>query len=142
MNDFETLFEQIGELARRRYLTAERHFAGLGLNHSEARLLTLLDREGGSASQETLSRLLLIDRTNAGRALKRLEREGYISRHPDETDKRAKSVRITGKGSDAVADIARLRAAIIESFFGDLTDRDAKRLVALLSKIPSARGED
>ena len=35
------LFDAIGVLARRRYQTAERHFARLGLNHSEARLLTL-----------------------------------------------------------------------------------------------------
>ncbi|MEJ7787147.1 MAG: MarR family transcriptional regulator [Solirubrobacteraceae bacterium] len=48
----------------------------MGLNHTEARLLRMLDEEGGAATQDALSRRLAVDRSNAGRAFKRLEQAG------------------------------------------------------------------
>ena len=81
MNNLNTLFDLIGGLARRRFQTAERYFSTLGLNHTEARLLNLLDRENGAATQDALSNMLFVDRSNAGRALKSLEHEGYIERN-------------------------------------------------------------
>ena len=102
VNSFLTLFDLIGELARRRYQTAERYFSALGLNHTEARLLTLLRREGGIATQDALSNRLSVDRSNAGRALQRLEQDGYILKRQDDADKRANLVKITPKGRKAV----------------------------------------
>lgn len=134
MDGFLTLFDMIGVLARRRYQEAERWFAALGLNHTEARLLNLLHEAGEAATQEALSNQLLIDRSNAGRALKRLEEAGYIERRKDDADKRAKLVRMTQKGSDAVAEIAKLRVEMARSFFGDLTEDEAARAVGLLKK--------
>ena len=52
MNSFQTLFDMIGELARRRYQMAEGCFSALGLNHTEARLLAL----GYSFEQATRAR--------------------------------------------------------------------------------------
>ena len=73
------LFELIGVLARRRYHAADRSYASLGLNHTEGRLLTMLDADPGAATQDALSRRLLVDRSNAGRAFKRLEQAGYVA---------------------------------------------------------------
>ena len=106
MDSFVRLFDMIGVLARRRYQEAERWFRELGLNHTEARLLTLLNEEGGSSTQEALSNLLLVDRSNAGRALKRLEQGDYVVRQPDEADKRTNLVRMTAKGREAVGELS------------------------------------
>ncbi|MBI2687352.1 MAG: MarR family transcriptional regulator [Acidobacteria bacterium] len=124
----------IGELARRRYQTAERYFSALGLNHTEARLLTLLRKEDGVASQDALSNRLSVDRSNAGRALQRLEQDGYILRRKDDADKRANLVRITPKGRKAVVEISRLRKKMAQSFFGDLKEDEAGAIVDLLRK--------
>lgn len=135
MNSFLTLFDLIGQLARRRYQTAERCFSVLGLNHTEARLLTVLRQEGGAAAQDALSNRLSVDRSNAGRALKRLEQEGYIFKRKDGADKRANLAQIAPKGRKAVAEISRLRKKMAQSFFGDLQEDEASVVVDLLRKV-------
>jgi MarR family transcriptional regulator, transcriptional regulator for hemolysin len=134
MNGFLRLFDLIGELARRRYQAAERCFSVLGLNHTEARLLTLLGQEDGLAAQDALSNRLSVDRTNAGRALQRLERDGYIRRRTDKVDKRAKHVQITPKGRKAVVEISKLRKQMALSFFSGLKEDQARAIADLLTK--------
>ncbi len=134
MDDLMKLFDLIGELARRRYQLAEQHFAALGLNHTEARLLTLLDREDGEATQDALSNMLFIDRSNAGRGLKKLEGKGYIAKQENEGDKRTRIVRITPKGRQAVTKISKLRKKIVQNFFGDLKEEEASVILELLQK--------
>lgn len=135
MDNFLTLFDLIGVLARRRYQTAERYFSTLGLNHTEARLLRLLSQWGGETTQEALSSLLFVDRSNAGRALHRLEQEALIVRRKDDTDKRTNLVHITAKGAAAVVELAKLRDKMVQHFFGDLTEDEAGAMVALLRKV-------
>lgn len=144
MENYLALFDMIGVLARRRYQTAEREFAAIGLNHTEARLLSLLKEAGGECGQERLSEQLYIDRSNAGRALKRLEQDGYIAREKDAADRRAYIVRLETKGRKAVRDIAKIRDAIVAGFFGDLSEREAGKVVALLEmtlKVPDCLNE-
>src|SRR5512145_2076009 len=83
VSSFMKLFDLIGELARRRYQAAEQCFSALGLNHTEARLLAILSQHHGVAAQDVLSNRLTVDRSNAGRALQRLEQDGYVSRRKD-----------------------------------------------------------
>jgi DNA-binding MarR family transcriptional regulator len=133
-NSLMTLFDLIGELARRRHQTAEQCFSALGLNHTEARLLTLLREENGVAAQDALSNRLSVDRSNAVRALQRLEQHRYILRRKDKADKRANLVQITPKGRKAVVEISRLRKKMAQNFFGDLTKDEAGAIVDLLRK--------
>ncbi|MDX6728962.1 MAG: hypothetical protein QOK49_3767 [Baekduia sp.] len=128
------LFELIGVLARRRYQTAERSYATLGLNHTEARLLTMLDNEAGSPTQDALSSRLFVDRSNAGRAFKRLEQAGYVGRRKDDADNRTNLVDITPKGRKAAAEVRRRSDEMARTFFGDLTEADAATIVTLLQK--------
>jgi MarR family transcriptional regulator for hemolysin len=128
------LFELIGVLARRRYQAAERSYASVGLNHTEARLLRMLDDEGAAATQDALSRRLFVDRSNAGRAFKRLEQAGYVARHKDDADNRTNLVDITPKGREAAAEVNRLGSEMARTFFGDLTEADAATIVRLLGK--------
>lgn len=140
MDSFLTLFDLIGELARRRYQAAERYFSVLGLNHTEARLLTLLGREGGTSTQDALSNLIFVDRSNAGRALKHLEQAGHIERRKDDADKRTNLVQITAKGQTTIADISKIRKEMAQGFFGELKEDEAGSIVDLLSK--SLRNDD
>jgi DNA-binding MarR family transcriptional regulator len=134
VNSFLTLFDLIGELARRRYQAAERCFSVLGLNHTEARLLALLRQEDGVAAQDALSNRLSVDRSNAGRALRCLEQDGYVLRRKDGADKRANLIQITPKGRKAVVEISKLRKKMAQSFFGDLKEDEAGAIVILLRK--------
>ncbi len=135
MQSFPELFEIIGVLARRRYQCAERQFAKLGLNHSEARVLILLAQEKGTATQDTLSNLLFVDRSNAGRALKNLEQGGHIIRKKDKTDKRTNMVHLTALGKDTLVEIRQLKQGIIDGFFGTLSEPEAGQIVELMKKV-------
>lgn len=130
----EELFELIGALARHRYQTAERSYASLGLNHTEARLLKMLENEGGATTQDALSRRLSVDRSNAGRAFKRLEQAGYVARRKDDADSRTNLVDITPQGSEAAAEVNRLSNEMARTFFGGLTETDAATIATLLRK--------
>jgi DNA-binding MarR family transcriptional regulator len=133
-NGFLALFDLIGELARRRHQAAERYFSVLGLNHTEARLLTLLRQEDGAAAQDALSNRLSVDRSNAVRALQRLEHDGYVLRRKDNADQRANLVQMTPKGRKAAVEISRLRKKMAQSFFGDLREKEAGAIADLLKK--------
>jgi DNA-binding MarR family transcriptional regulator len=128
------LFASIGALARRRHQAGERSYASLGLNHTEARLLAMLADESGAATQDALSRRLFVDRSNAGRAFKRLEQAGYVDRRKDDADNRTNLVDITPKGREAAAEVNRLSNEMARTFFGDLTEADAATIVKLLRK--------
>ena len=134
MDGFNELFDLIVVLARRRYQAAEQHFAAIGLNHTEARLMTLLNEAGGNASQDAISAELVLDRSNAGRGLKRLEQAGYLRRRKDRDDKRCNRVEITAKGKGVVREIARIRAEIVQDFFGSLSEAEARHASGLLRK--------
>lgn len=135
MNNLLTLFDLIGVLARRRYQTAERYFSTLRLNHTEARLLTLLQRENDVITQDALSNLLFVDRSNAGRALKSLEHQGYIERCQNDADKRTNLVQITARGREAVTEILKLKEKMAQDFFGDLTEEEAGEIIELIRKV-------
>jgi DNA-binding MarR family transcriptional regulator len=128
------LFELVGVLARRRHQSAERSYAALGLNHTEARLLKLLAAERADATQDAVSRKLFVDRSNAGRAFKRLEQAGYVDRRKDDADSRTNLVAITPKGRKAATEVGRLGDDMARTFFGDLSEADAATIVTLLRK--------
>ena len=134
MSDRTELFELIGTLARRRFQAAERAFGPLGLNHTEARLLAILDRESGEATQDVLSASLSVDRSNAGRALKRLEQRGYIARRRDDVDSRTNHVQLTPAGSEIVAEVNRLRKELAQGFFSELSEAEARSVIESLGK--------
>lgn len=132
-NSYSELFDLVGELAQRRFRLAERALLALELNHSEARLVSILGREG-TMTQDALSASLTIDRSNAGRSLKKLESRGYIVRHKDEVDKRTNVVAITDKGRKLTPRVDRVREELVSTLFRDLDEQDAKVIVRLLRR--------
>lgn len=132
LDGFRELFDFIGILSRRRYQIGEKNFGTLGLNHTEARLLTLLAQKGGTATQEDLSNLLYVDRSNAGRGLKALEQKKYLTRSKDRLDARTKLVKLTAKGLSVAVEIDELRTEISRSFFGAMTKAQANTVLQIL----------
>jgi len=134
-SNFSILFDLIGTLSRRRFQAGERAFARLGFNHTEARLLTLLDGHGGKANQDVLSNSLSIDRSNVGRALKNLEQSGMVRRSKEVPDARTNLVQLTSKGRSSVALIAKARTEMAGAFFGEMTEEQAGRVIELLKGV-------
>ncbi len=132
IESFSTLFDLIGDLARRRFRIGERAFATLGLNHTEARLLTLLKQHQGQTTQDVLSNLLSVDRSNAGRALKGLEAGRYVVRSKDSVNGKTNLVKLSSKGLKTALVLEKLRIDMAQSFFGKLTEEQAQTIIELL----------
>ena len=135
MEIFGCLFDILGEIARKRYVAGEKYYAKHGLNHTEGRILRLIQEAQEEISQDELGLQITIDRTNVGRALAKLETAGLIVRCPDPSDKRAKVVKITTQGQALVRRIAKDRSMMLEEFFGNLTKDEAAAAVSLLKKV-------
>ena len=131
LDNYLTLFDLIGIFAHRRYYVVEAELAALGLNHTEARILAILDQEGDLA-QDSLSAFLPVDRSNAGRALKRLEEDSLVNRRKIDRDKRTFLVGITDAGRRAAADIQSVRKAAAKKLFAGMKAKDAKAAAELL----------
>jgi DNA-binding MarR family transcriptional regulator len=142
MDSFLALFDLVGEVGRRRQYAAEKCYSVIGLSHSEARLLSLLEWAGGTATQDALSNLVYLDRSNSGRTLRRLEQAGYVVRRKDDTDKRANVVRISAKGRKAVIEVMKLRKKLAQRFFSGLEENEADSITILLRKVIAARGDE
>ncbi|WP_336485788.1 MarR family winged helix-turn-helix transcriptional regulator [Methylobacterium nigriterrae] len=74
----------------------DRHLAGTGLRATQYSVLAVLGRAGPLAVHE-LAVHLVMDRTTTGRALRPLERDGYVHIGPGR-DARTRSLSLTPKG--------------------------------------------
>jgi DNA-binding MarR family transcriptional regulator len=64
-----------------------------------------------------------------------LERDGLAERLEDPSDRRAKLVRITASGDDALDASLRVRNELIQHIFGSLTPADRTELARLLTAL-------
>lgn len=86
-------------------------------------------------NQKDLSELMLIDKTTTAKALKKLEREGYIYRVQDENDKRYLNLYVTDKGRE-LAPILDEKLYKVTSMLGErMTEEEHREAIKYLKKI-------
>lgn len=96
-------------------------------------LLALYKKDG--ISQEEISDYLKIDKATTAKAIKRLEKEGYIKRDIDSKDKRAYRVFLTQKALDInpiIRDILKKWSAVLSE---GLTEDEKSIMLDLLSRM-------
>ena len=98
---FGWLMHDTQRLIRRNWARALKA-SGLGLSEPQARVLANLWRQEEGLSQTQLASELEMEKAPLGRLLDRMEEGGYIERHPDPDDRRARQVRISERGSEAL----------------------------------------
>ncbi|WP_306225294.1 MarR family winged helix-turn-helix transcriptional regulator [Bosea beijingensis] len=97
----------------------EAHLAAEGLRASQYSILSALGR-GGPMAIGALARAMVMDRTTLGRALRPLERDGFLEIAPG-PDGRTRSLRLTPAGETKLAAAAirwREAQAEFETSFG------------------------
>jgi MarR family transcriptional regulator, temperature-dependent positive regulator of motility len=98
-----------GHLLHRAQQRAEEVFAALlGHDHVTLRQFAVLAavEERAGRTQTDLVRITGIDRSTLADMMARMERKGLIAREKSADDKRAKSVKLTGKGRTRLAEAA------------------------------------
>lgn len=74
----------------------EREYRDSDLGQGQIHLLLTLFQQDG-VSQDTLSKQLKLDKTTVTRAIKKLDKSGYITRVPSSQDRRVNLVYLTNK---------------------------------------------
>ena len=91
----------LSAVARRIEQEWNAHLAHWDLNH--ASIPVLFHLLGGPQSQRTLARASGVTEQTMSRVVARLERSGYVERHPHPDDARRHDVVLTGAGRDVLA---------------------------------------
>lgn len=112
--------------------------AELGLTHAGLIVLHLLDV--GPASQVALAGLARVEAQTMSRTIDRLEREGFVERHPDAADRRRRVVERTPSGGAVFERARRIEAEL----FPDVPDLAGLRtaLLRIIGSSSSTRWRD
>jgi len=118
----------------------EEALAPLGLTFARFEILRLLGfTRTGRLPMGKISDRLQVHPASVTSAVKRLEREGLITRHPDEADNRIVLAAITPKGREVLVPATEAANRVFESI--ELEESDVDALIALMNPIRGAAGD-
>ena len=141
-----------GILARCTDMYRDERFRPLGLNSRQSVLLLQVCRNPG-ITQDALSKAILIDKSNITRQMALLEEAGFVTRCPDEGDRRQIRVFPTDRAMALLPEIregfrawrAYLQEGLTDeelSAFCNVMDRIARRAAAYCGRIVTSEGEE
>ncbi len=107
----------------------------LDLSFSQVKALHFLDEAGGELPLGELAGRVGISLPAASRAVDALLTRGFVERHEDPEDRRARRVRILPPGHDVTRQLLDARISHCEAFAAALPARDAERLAAAVARV-------
>lgn len=134
MVHLENLVSRYAEVYALLMRTADRRMAERGASLARTKLLLCLNKRGPLRGTDIADILSQSPRTIT-EAVDGLEKAGLVQREADPTDRRAKLVRITAEGADAVDKTEPLRRELIEQTFGVLDAAERAELARILDKL-------
>ena len=100
----------IHDVSRLRRTIVDKALRPMGVTRSQWWVLANLSRHNGQGMMQTeLAKVMDVGKVTLGGLIDRLEAGGLVKRQPDPTDRRAKRVVMTPKGTKLLAEIQRLR---------------------------------
>lgn len=129
----ENIAKYISEIQRMGNIFFLKELCHLGLGYGQFNFLMELYKEDG-VRQEDLSLNLKIDKGTTARAIKKLKIEGFITKVPDEKDKRAYRIFLTEKGMDHKKDIYKVAKSWEKNLTKNLTIEEKEIILNLLKK--------
>ena len=106
----------------------------IGLNGGQHTYILNICRNPG-VSQEQLSRLLYINKSNVARQLANLEQNGFVTRVPDGEDRRILRVYPTQKALDACPVVQKVLADWQNYVMADFTPEEREQLTGLMQRV-------
>jgi len=130
-NDFGFL---IYDVARQMRWKFDHESQGTGLTRAQWSVLAHLRRNDG-VQQQALARLMDISPMTLARHVDRLEREGWIERHEDPEDRRAKRLLLTAKASPKINQLQRLAEKLMKQAFVGISPEEQTTAISVLERI-------
>jgi DNA-binding MarR family transcriptional regulator len=136
----ESIGKWISILQRYGKIFIDRELEPYKIGYGQFPFLIALYREDG-ISQEALSKFLNVDKATTTRAVKKLLKEGYISRVTDSADKRAYKIYLTKKGKEMSSVIKKISARWTNVLLNDFSKREKEIILTLLKKMAKNASE-
>ena len=140
----ELLSQQVHQ-AHRAAVGAE--LASRGLSEVNPLILTILrhmeQSSQSSFSQRDLARMLQISPAAVTNSLKIMEKNGYLTRQPEETDARRNRMSLTQKGREAVSGCEESFLAVSQRMLEGFTPEEQQLLLSFRQRmLANLRGSD
>ncbi len=120
---------------RRHHACVERRIGDLGIHHSQHRMLMHLAKCTHIPSQKELAEAMGISPAAVATSLKRLEKEGYITRTVQGEDNRRNEIRITDCGRTKVAESREIFGAVDRAVFEGFSEEEMACLQDMLLRM-------
>ena len=133
---YMTAMRKLTRVMRRHLAYVDRQIGDLGIHHGQHRMLIqLTDPNISLSSQKELAEILGISPAAVATSLKRLEREGYVSRSMTDEDNRRNEIRITEKGLARVNESRAVFEATDEALFAGFSPEEIRLFTAFLERL-------
>lgn len=109
----------------------------LGL--APAQFMTLLELwEADDLTQKDLVRRLDVEQATMANTLKRMQRDGLITRHENPDDRRAQLIRLTPKAKALREDAMQAASAVNETALSGLSDDERRTFIHMMARVIAA----
>jgi len=98
-------------------------------------VLAALERNPQGLSMGELSRCLMVSNGNVTGVVKRLEKEGLLSRSPSPKDRRSHRVKLTATGLKRFKHMAAVHEGWIDEIFSEISTAEAETLLGHLARV-------
>ena len=123
-------------IMRRHHAHVERCIGALRIHHGQHRMLMHLARhEGELPSQKELAEIMGVSPAAVTTTLKRLEKEGYISRTITDEDNRRNEIRLTEEGAAKVVEGREIFESVDRAMFAGFTEEEMATLISFMERI-------
>ena len=123
MQEQESIGRWISVLFRQLQVHINRQLEQYHISTGHMQILNVLFKNDG-INQESLAKVLNYDKATIGRAVGRLEEEGYITREIDPNDKRAYNLHLTPKGKQIEPEIKRILRNLTTILLADFSKEE------------------
>lgn len=126
----------IHDVSRLRRTVVDKALRPIGVTRSQWWVLANLSRHGGEGTMQTeLAKVMDVGKVTLGGLIDRLEASGLVKRHADLTDRRAKRIVMTPRGTKLLADIQRIAIETNSQIMDGIAKADIAKAEAVLYKM-------
>jgi MarR family transcriptional regulator, transcriptional regulator for hemolysin len=126
----------IHDVSRLRRTVVDKALRPMGVTRSQWWVLANLSRHNGQGMMQTeLAKVMDVGKVTLGGLIDRLEAAGLVKRQPDPSDRRAKRVVMTPKGTKLLADIQTIATKVNDQILNGIARNDISRAETVLYKM-------
>ena len=124
----------LSDVARLIRTIFDRRVRDIGLTRAQWLVLSRVYRRPG-VSQTELADMLEVDRASAGRMIDRMEKNGWVERRPDRTDRRINRLHLTDDARKVHADMWAIAEATVDDALSPLSASEREQYAELTAKV-------